>query len=51
MNKEFRDLITLNKEYSVLLKDTVTEYLNPNYIYLPVNDDKSESVSLSYFMI
>lgn len=33
-------LITLNKEYSLLLKDTVTEYLNPNYIYLPVNDDK-----------
>lgn len=34
------NLITLNKEYSLLLKDTVTEYLNPNYIYLPVNDDK-----------
>ena len=34
------NLITLNKEYRLLLKDTVTEYLNPNYIYLPVNDDK-----------
>ena len=34
------NLIILNKEYSLLLKDTVTEYLNPNYIYLPVNDDK-----------
>lgn len=34
------NLITLNKEYSLLLKDTVTEYLNPNCIYLPVNADK-----------
>lgn len=34
------NLITLNKEYNLLLKDIVTEYLSPNYIYLPINDEK-----------
>lgn len=32
------NLITLNKEYEILLKDTITEYLSPNYIYIPVNN-------------
>lgn len=31
-------LITLKKEYDLVLKDTVTEYLNPNFIYLPINE-------------
>ena len=31
------NLITLQKEYKMLLKDTITEYLSPNYIYLKIN--------------
>jgi electron transport complex protein RnfC len=33
------NLITIKKEYSILLKDTITEYLSPNYIYLPIEDN------------
>ena len=32
-------LVTLQKPYNLILKDTITEYLNPNYIYLPINND------------
>lgn len=34
------NLITLNKEYELLLKDTTTEYLSPNYVYLPLKNGK-----------
>ena len=29
-------LVTLKKDYNLLLKDTITEYLNPNFVYLPI---------------
>ena len=32
-------LITLQKDYKMLLKDTITEYLSPNLVYLPIKDD------------
>ena len=32
-------LITLKKEYKLILKDNITNYLNVNYIYLPITDN------------
>ena len=32
-------LVTLKKEYNLLLKNTITEFLNPNYIYLKVTNN------------
>lgn len=32
-------LITLNKTYSMLLKDTITDYISPNFIYLPFSEN------------
>lgn len=32
------NLITLQKEYTMLLKDTITEFLSPNFIYLPISN-------------
>ncbi|MBE6161387.1 MAG: hypothetical protein E7158_04125 [Firmicutes bacterium] len=32
-------LVTLKKEYDLLLKDTITEYLNPNFVYLPIKEE------------
>ena len=32
-------LVTLKKEYNLILKDNITNYLSPNYIYLPITMD------------
>ena len=33
------NLVTLKKEHSLVLKETITEYLSPNYIYLPIKSN------------
>lgn len=33
-------LVKLDKDYSIKLKSQVTPYLNPDYIYIPINDNK-----------
>ncbi len=37
-------LITINKNYELLLKDTISNYLSPNYIYLPIDKHSSLKV-------
>ena len=32
-------LVTLKKEHKFILNETITNYLNPNYIYLPITSD------------
>ena len=32
-------LITLKKDHDLVLKENITDYLNPNYIYLPITSD------------
>lgn len=38
-------LITLQKEDNILLKDTITDYSNPNYIYLPITMDANFKIA------
>jgi len=33
------NLITLQKRYNMLLKNTITDFLSPNFIYLPINNE------------
>jgi electron transport complex protein RnfC len=35
-----KKLVELDKDYSIKLKSKVTSFLNPDYIYIPINDEK-----------
>ena len=43
-------LITLKEEYDLILKETVTEYMNPNFIYLPINERIKSDIKMNDYI-